>query len=113
MVFDAHEKAFAFFGGECVRGIYDNMRTAARRARPQKALDAKAFRSEDRNGILLLEAQEAEHRRLGDLGRALRRPDQCAGRADVRRRRRPDLQEIGPGREGVRPLGACPSNRFR
>ena len=28
MVFDAHEKAFAFFGGACVRGIYDNMRTA-------------------------------------------------------------------------------------
>lgn len=29
MVFDAHEKAFAFFGGSCVRGIYDNMRTTA------------------------------------------------------------------------------------
>ena len=28
MVFDAHEKAFVFFGGACVRGIYDNMRTA-------------------------------------------------------------------------------------
>ena len=28
MVFDAHEKAFAFFGGACVRGICDNMRTA-------------------------------------------------------------------------------------
>jgi transposase len=28
MVFDAHERAFAFFHGACVRGIYDNMKTA-------------------------------------------------------------------------------------
>jgi len=28
MVFDAHEKAFAFFRGACSRGIYDNMKTA-------------------------------------------------------------------------------------
>ena len=28
MVFDAHDKAFAFFGGACERGIYDNMKTA-------------------------------------------------------------------------------------
>ena len=28
MVFDAHEKAFAFFRGACQRGIYDNMKTA-------------------------------------------------------------------------------------
>ena len=28
MVFDAHDKAFAFFRGTCRRGIYDNMRTA-------------------------------------------------------------------------------------
>jgi transposase len=28
MVFDAHERAFAFFRGSCARGIYDNMRTA-------------------------------------------------------------------------------------
>ena len=28
MVFDAHEKAFAFFRGACERGIYDNMKTA-------------------------------------------------------------------------------------
>ena len=28
MVFDAHERAFRFFGGACVRGIYDNMKTA-------------------------------------------------------------------------------------
>jgi transposase len=28
MVFDAHERAFAFFKGGCRRGIYDNMKTA-------------------------------------------------------------------------------------
>jgi len=28
MMFDAHERAFAFFKGACTRGIYDNMKTA-------------------------------------------------------------------------------------
>ena len=28
IVFDAHDKAFAFYKGACQRGIYDNMRTA-------------------------------------------------------------------------------------
>jgi len=28
MLFDAHERAFRFFGGACTRGIYDNMKTA-------------------------------------------------------------------------------------
>jgi transposase len=28
MVFDAHDRAFAFLGGACARGIYDNMSTA-------------------------------------------------------------------------------------
>ena len=28
LVFDAHDKAFAFYGGVCQRGIYDNMKTA-------------------------------------------------------------------------------------
>jgi transposase len=28
MVFDAHDRAFAFYRGTCVRGIYDNMKTA-------------------------------------------------------------------------------------
>src|SRR5450432_997580 len=29
MVFDAHDRAFAFFKGACGRGVYDNMKTAA------------------------------------------------------------------------------------
>ena len=28
MVFDAHDRAFAFFGGACTRGVYDNRKTA-------------------------------------------------------------------------------------
>ena len=28
MVFEAHQRAFRFFGGVCRRGIYDNMKTA-------------------------------------------------------------------------------------
>ncbi len=28
MVFDAHDRAFAFFKVACTRGIYDNMKTA-------------------------------------------------------------------------------------
>jgi transposase len=31
MVFDAHNRAFAFFGGVCRRGLYDNMKTAVTR----------------------------------------------------------------------------------
>ncbi len=31
MVFDAHNRAFAFFGGTCRRGLYDNMKTAVTR----------------------------------------------------------------------------------
>ena len=31
MVFDAHDKAFSFFGGTCRRGIYDNLKTAVYR----------------------------------------------------------------------------------
>ena len=31
MVFDAHDRAFAAFGGHCGRGIYDNMSTAVMR----------------------------------------------------------------------------------
>ena len=32
MVFDAHDRAFAFFKGTCRRGFYDNMKTAVETA---------------------------------------------------------------------------------
>jgi transposase len=31
MVFDAHMRAFEFFGGVTQRGIYDNMKTAVKK----------------------------------------------------------------------------------
>ena len=37
MVFDAHERAFAFFRGACTRGIYDNMKTGGCDLRRQGA----------------------------------------------------------------------------
>lgn len=37
MVFDAHARAFEFFGGTCRRGIYDNMSTAVDRVLQGKA----------------------------------------------------------------------------
>ena len=45
MVFDAHDKAFAFFRGACQRGIYDNMRTAvdALFDRPRAAVQPPLF----------------------------------------------------------------------
>ena len=36
MVLDAHDRAFAFFGGSCRRGIYDNMATAVDQVLPGK-----------------------------------------------------------------------------
>ena len=33
MVFEAHERAFRFFGGVCRRGIYDNMKAAVSKRR--------------------------------------------------------------------------------
>lgn len=37
MVLDAHNRAVAFFGGSCRRGIYDNMPTAVGQVLPGKA----------------------------------------------------------------------------
>lgn len=36
MVFDAHNRAFSFFGGACRRGIYDNMSTAVTKVLEEK-----------------------------------------------------------------------------
>lgn len=36
MLFDAHTRAFSFFGGTCRRGIYDNMSTAVTKILPGK-----------------------------------------------------------------------------
>src|ERR1700754_2550433 len=46
MVFDAHDRAFAFFKGACTRGIYDNMKTAVEVIFVVKAGDLARARSE-------------------------------------------------------------------
>ncbi len=65
MVFDAHIRGFAFLGGVCTRGIYDNMATA---------VDA-VFTGRDRQynrrflqlcSHYLVEPQPAPRRRLGE-----------------------------------------------
>jgi transposase len=38
MVFDAHDRGFAFFKGACTRGIYDNMKTAVPGVLPASSL---------------------------------------------------------------------------
>jgi len=39
LVFDAHDRAFRFYGGVCRRGIYDNMKTASRRSSSARRAD--------------------------------------------------------------------------
>ncbi len=45
MVFDAHDRAFAFFRGTCQRGIYDNMKTAVETifVRRERAYNRRRF----------------------------------------------------------------------
>ena len=38
-VFDAHDKAFRFYGGACRRGIYDNMKTAVEGSSSARRVD--------------------------------------------------------------------------
>ncbi len=42
MVFDAHDRAFAFFKGACTRGIYDNMKTAVETVRRDNQRESAA-----------------------------------------------------------------------
>ena len=57
LVFDAHDKAFEFYGGICRRGIYDDMKTTVKRSSSaRRAGIIAAFRnvlaSSDRTGGL-------------------------------------------------------------
>src|ERR1019366_3861109 len=57
LVFDAHDKAFVFYGGVCRRGIYDNMKTAVEailvgKVRLQSPLSADVLAPLDRTGCL-------------------------------------------------------------
>ena len=56
LVFDAHDKAFLFYGGVCRRGIYDNMKRAVdvifvgKARQVQSPLSADVLASPDRTG---------------------------------------------------------------
>jgi transposase len=54
LVFDAHDKAFAFYGGVCRRGIYDNMKTAVETTRSgpgiRSSRSGRSGRYSKRNG---------------------------------------------------------------
>jgi transposase len=69
MVFDAHDRAFAFFKGACQRGIYDNMKTAGL----QSALPADVQPLPRRPGRV--------HARLGLGERTGREPGRARARA--------------------------------
>ena len=115
MVFDAHDKAFAFYGGVCRRGIYDNMKTAVdavfvgRGAHLQPPLPADVLASPGRAdrlhaGVRLGEGPGREPGRH-DAGRAVPAPaegqaleelnawleDQC--RAYAQRTRHPQFKD--------------------
>jgi transposase len=49
MVFDAHDKAFAFYGGVCRRGIYDNMKTAMETSTPSCSKTRPSMRAKSGN----------------------------------------------------------------
>ncbi|BCD90103.1 hypothetical protein fh0823_23170 [Francisella halioticida] len=49
MLFDAHDKAFEFFGGVTQRGIYDNMKTAV-----DKVFVSKSNRKFNQNFLCML-----------------------------------------------------------
>src|SRR5438067_7368698 len=78
MVFDANDRAFAFFKGTCRRGIYDNMKTAVE----------AVFIGKDRQfnrrflrmcGHYLVEPVACSRRRAGRRGRSRTRSVSCVG----------------------------------
>jgi hypothetical protein len=74
MVFDAHDRAFAFFKGGCTRGIYDNMKTAVEpifvgRERAYNRLFLQVC------SIISLNRSHVRLRRAGTRGRSRTRSD--------------------------------------
>ena len=83
MVFDAHDRAFAFFGGACQRGIYDNMKTAV------DAIFVGRERQYNRRfqqmcGHYLVEPVACSRRRAGRRGRSRTRSVWCASASSRR-----------------------------
>jgi hypothetical protein len=77
MVFDAHDRAFAFFKGACTRGIYDNMKTAV------ETVFVGKERHYNRRFLqmcshYLVEPSPARRRRAGRRARSRTRSGWCA-----------------------------------
>jgi hypothetical protein len=77
MVFDAHDRAFAFFKGACVRGIYDNMKTAVETifVGRERAYNRRSYRCA---AIIWSIRLPAHQPRAGRRGRSRTRLDWCA-----------------------------------
>ena len=88
LVFDAHDKAFRFYGGVCRRGIYDNMKTAVEAIFVGKArhynrpLSADVLAPSDRTGGLhpRLWVGEGSGREPGRQSARPNVPTQAAGK---------------------------------
>ena len=83
MVFDAHDRAFAFFKGTCRRGIYDNMKTAV------ETIFVGKERRYNRRFLqmcshYLVEPVPARRRRAGRRGRSRTRSAWCASASSRR-----------------------------
>jgi transposase len=91
MVFDAHDKAFAFFKGTCTRGIYDNMKTAVDAVFMSKAKGqdrqfnrrfalkhGSGMRQPRRAGIIWSSPQPVRQLRVGKRAKLRTRSASCA-----------------------------------
>jgi transposase len=94
MVFDAHERAFAFFKGACGRGVYDNMKTAVE----------TIFVGKDR---------QYNRRFLRMCSHHLVEPVACTPRSSSRRQRKLVCVRLGEGRGTRTRSGSCASASSR
>jgi transposase len=94
MVFDAHERAFAFFKGACGRGVYDNMKTAVE----------TIFVGKDR---------QYNRRFLQMCSHHLVEPVACTPRSSSRRPRKLVCVRLGEGRGTRTRSGSCASASSR
>jgi transposase len=77
MVFDAHERAFAFFKGACGRGVYDNRKTAV--------------------GTIFVGKDRQYNRRLLQMCSHLVEPVACTPQSSLRRLRKLVCVRLGEG----------------
>jgi transposase len=84
MVFDAHDRAFAFFKGTCTRGIYDNMKTAVETVFVGKERGNTIAASCRCAAIIWSSPSPARRRRAGRRARSRTRSGWCANASSRR-----------------------------